>query len=81
MVTESADPQTDRLGFRLRRRETGVAVAMTESDGLELSPAAKGAGGCELVRDAALGGDMVLFRQGGRLLAARGERLYRLAMK
>ncbi|CAM2065493.1 hypothetical protein SCOR_08935 [Sulfidibacter corallicola] len=31
VVTESADPQTDRLGFRLRCRETGVAVAMTFS--------------------------------------------------
>ena len=68
-------------GLNFVTLDSGVTVCLTEADELELSPASKGAAGVKRVQDAALGGDMVLSREGGRLLAARRDRLYRLAMK
>ena len=67
-------------GLNFVTLDSGVTVCLTEGDALELSPASKGAPGIKQVHNAALGGEMVLSREGGRLLAARGDRLYRLTM-
>ncbi len=56
--------------------DTGVALLLNERDELEVFPRRKGWPAFESIRDAALGGDVKLFRAGARALFARGDRLY-----
>lgn len=61
--------------------ESGVCVCLTEEEDLELFSARMGDASVKRIQDDVLGGDMKLFRQGGRLLFARGERLYSMSMR
>lgn len=59
----------------------GVCLHLTESEDLEVFPAKMGAAGLKVVTDPALAGDCRLLSDGTQALFARGETLYRFAMR
>lgn len=59
----------------------GMCLHLTESDELELFPAKMGAAGLKVVTDPALASDCRLLSDGTQALFARGEALYRFAMR
>lgn len=59
----------------------GVCLHLTESDELELFPAKMGASGLKIASDPALASDCRLLSDGNQALFARGETLYRFAMR
>lgn len=65
------------MGLNMVTLDTGVNVCLNEDANLEVSGARKGSVGLKVLADPALGGDMVLGRQGG-VIFARGDKVYRL---
>jgi len=59
----------------------GVCLHLTEADELELFPAKMGASGLKIASDPALASDCRLLSDGTQALFARGETLYRFAMR
>ncbi len=59
----------------------GMCLHLTEADDLEVFPAKMGAAGLKVVTDPALAGDCRLLSGGTQALFARGETLYRFAMR
>lgn len=61
--------------------DSGVCVCLTEDERLEVFSRAKGSSALKLIEDPALGGDMRLVKDGGRVRFFRGCKLYSLRMK
>jgi len=59
----------------------GICACLNEEEKLELFSNKKGDPKLKIVEDPILGGDMILFKLGGRVAFARGDKLYRLSMK
>ncbi len=61
--------------------DSGVCVCLTEDEQLEVFSRAKGSGAIKLIEDPALGGDMRLAKDAGRVLFYRGSKLYSMRMR
>lgn len=61
--------------------DTGVCLHLTDHDELELFASRPGTAGLKVLRDPALSSDDKLFAMGAHALLARGNRLFRFAMK
>lgn len=61
--------------------DSGVCVSLTEDDKLEIFSARMGSGSVKIIDDPILGADMVLAKQGGSVLFARGNKVYKMKMK
>lgn len=68
-------------GLNFVTLDTGVCVAMTEEEDLELFSNRRGSTHIKVVRDNALGGDMQLFQREGQIVFPRGSRLHSMRMK
>lgn len=61
--------------------DSGVCVCLNEEEKLELFSARRGSSGLKYVEDPVLGSDMLLGKQGGTVLFARGNKVYKMRMK
>jgi serine/threonine protein kinase len=61
--------------------DSGICVCLTEDEKLELFSARPGSASLKTVEDKALGGDLILLRQGGKVLFWRGNDVYAMRMK
>ena len=61
--------------------DSGLCLHLSGEEDLELFPAKQGASALKVFTDPALGGDCLLLKDGSQALFARGNTLYRLAMK
>lgn len=61
--------------------DSGVCVCLNEDVKLEVFSNRKGSAAVKVMDDKALSGDMLLFKQGGTVLVARGSRIYRMRMR
>lgn len=68
-------------GLNFVTLDSGVCISMTEEEKLEVFSSRPGSTGLKVVEDPILGGDMTLARQGGTLLFARGNKLYKMKMR
>ena len=68
-------------GINVTVLETGICLHMTENDELEVFAATPGASGLRVIADPAIDSDARLFHVGRQALFARGNRLYRFAMR
>ncbi len=59
----------------------GVCLHLSDQEELEVFPALRGAAGLKVLADPALGGDCLLLHDGPQALLARGNVLFRFAMK
>ncbi len=74
-------PDVTPSGLNFVTLDSGVCVCLTEEEKLEMFSARMGSTGIRVVEDAVLGGDMKLFKRNGKVLFARGRRLYSLSLK
>jgi hypothetical protein len=68
-------------GLNFVTLDSGVCVCLNEDEKLELFKVRAGSPGVKLIEDAVLGGDMILGKQGGKLLFGRGNKLYTMRMR
>lgn len=68
-------------GLNFVTLDSGVCVCMDEEERLEVFAARKGSASMKQVDDDALGADMRLVKDGGRVLFYRGDKLYSMRMK
>lgn len=61
--------------------DSGVCVCLNEDEQLEVFSRAKGSSTIKLVEDPALGGDMRLVKDGGRLRFYRGSKLFSMRLR
>jgi hypothetical protein len=61
--------------------DSGVCVCLNEDEKLEIFSNRAGSAGLKIVEDAVLGGDMILGKQGGALIFARGSKTYKMKMR
>ena len=61
--------------------DSGVCICLNEDEDLEVFSNRKDARSIKVVKDKTLSGDMMLYKDGGRLLVAHDKKLYRLTMK
>jgi len=61
--------------------DSGVCVCLNEEEKLELFSSRKGSTGMKYIDDPSLGSDMILGKQGGTVLFARGNKVYKMRMK
>jgi hypothetical protein len=73
------DVSMDSLNFVTL--DSGVCVCLNEEEKLELFSSRKGSNGIKYVEDPALSSDMILGKQGGTVLFARGNKVYKMRMK
>ena len=69
------------VGINFVTLDSGICVCMDEEERLEVFSARKGSSGMKLVDDDALGGDMRLVKDHGRLAFYRKNRMYSMRMK
>jgi len=67
-------------GLNFVSLDSGVCVCMTEEEKLELFSARRGSTAVKVIDDPVLGGDMHLYRQGGRIVFPRGSQVYAMRM-
>lgn len=61
--------------------DAGVCICLDEDDKLELSSVAKGSTSIKTIADQVLGGDLRLFKRGGQVLMARGDKVFSMRMR
>ncbi len=61
--------------------DSGVCLHLNDRDELEVFAQQKDAAGLKVIADPAIGGDDMLFHEGAQALLARGNKLYRIAMR
>lgn len=61
--------------------DAGVCICLNEDDKLELTSVSKGSTQMKTVEDQVLGGDLRLFKRGGQVLMARGDKVFTMRMK
>ena len=61
--------------------DSGVCVCLNEEEKLEVFSARKGSSTLKVIEDKALNGDMLLGRQGGTVLFARGNKVFKMRMR
>jgi len=61
--------------------DSGICVCVTEEEKLEAFPARKGARGCKVVEDSAIGNNMRLVKAGGKVGFEREGKLYSMTLK
>lgn len=76
-ITDIGTPQ----GLNFVVTDAGVCICLDEEDKLELSSVTKGSSSVKTVTDQVLGGDLRLFKRGGQVLAARGNKVFTMRMK
>jgi hypothetical protein len=68
-------------GLNFVTLDTGICVCLNEEEKIEAFSSRKGSAGIKVVEDSALGGDMVLYKQGGKAIFTRGNGIYQISMK
>jgi hypothetical protein len=74
-------PDIVNTGLNFITLDTGVCVCLNEEEKIEAFSSRKGSKGIKIVEDTALGGDMVLYKQGGKAVFTRGNKVYQISMK
>jgi hypothetical protein len=72
---------TTPTGLNFVTLDSGVCVCLTEEEKVEVFSRRPGSAGIKVVADPILGGDMILGKQGGRVVFWRGNKVYSLRMK
>ena len=80
-MTSASSPTSPRPGLNFVVLDHGVCLHLNDRDELEIFPARRGAAGLKVLADPALGGDCLLLHDGPQALFARGNALFRFAMK
>ncbi|KKN66629.1 hypothetical protein LCGC14_0469640 [marine sediment metagenome] len=68
-------------GLNFITLDTGICVCLNEEEKIEAFSSRKDSKGLKIVEDKALGGDMVLYRQGGNAVFTRGNKIYQISMR
>jgi len=68
-------------GLNFTVLDTGVCIAMTEEEKLEVFSVRMGSAGMKVVEDPVLGGDMVLYKRNGKVIFPRGNVLHTMGLK
>lgn len=74
-------PDITNTGLNFVTLDTGVCVCLNEEEKIEAFSTKKDSKGIKIVEDTALGGDMVLYKQGGKAIFTRGNKIYQIGMK
>jgi hypothetical protein len=74
-------PDVSSISIDFTVLDSGVVLHLTDEDALEVFSRLKGSPAVEVIRDSSLRGDVRLFHAGARALVARGDKLYRIAMR
>ena len=67
-------------GLNFITLDTGICVCLNEEEKIEAFSSRKGSKGIKIVEDSALGGDMVLYKQGGKAIFTRNNKVYQISM-
>jgi len=68
-------------GLNFITLETGICVCLNEDEDIEAFSAKMGSNTIKIVQDSILGGDMTLFKMGGKVGMFRGDKLYQISMR
>lgn len=68
-------------GLNFVTLDNGICVSLNEDDEIEVFSNRKGSTGLKVLKDAVLGNDMRLCKNGASLLFARGNKVYSIRMK
>lgn len=74
-------PDITNTGLNFVTLDTGVCVCLNEDEKIEAFSTRKDSKGIKIVEDTALGGDMVLYKQGGKAIFTRHNKIYQIGMK
>jgi hypothetical protein len=68
-------------GLNFVSLDSGICVCLNENEELEIFPIVAGSTKERYVSDKSLSGDMKLYKKGGKVVFAKGEKLYSLSLK